>query len=379
MHDGGTMKIERVESLLAGRWHFVRITTDSGIVGVGESGIWGYPEASERIVDVWKSYLIGQNPLRIEHHWQYLARNSHFMGSAIGGALGAIDIALWDIAGKHYQAPVYDLLGGKCRDKVRCYSHVNGTSTEELAADARKAVSRGFSAVRFTPFRPDFSSMRYGGLVREAVERVAAVREAVGPDVDLCVEIHRRMSPMEAIGLSRELAQFRPFFLEDPILPDSVQAMAEVQKAIDVPIATGERFTSMYQFRELLEAGGCRFVRPDVCICGGISHTKKVAALAESYYVGVIPHNPLSPISTAACVQIDACIPNFTLQEYTGEDTPPKRDLVVAPLTLDNGYLRVPETPGIGIELNFDVVERVPFARREFVTPLHEDGSVADQ
>lgn len=373
------MKIEKVESLLAGRWHFVRITTDSGIVGVGESGIWGYPEASERIVDAWKSYLIGKNPLQIEHHWQYLYRNSHFMGSAVGGALGAIDIALWDIAGKHYQAPVYDLLGGKCRDKVRCYMHVNGDSLDDLVADARKAVDRGFTAVRFTPFRRNFPSMRYGGLVHEAVARVGALREAVGPDVDLCVEIHRRMTPMEAIGLSRELAQFRPFFLEDPILPESVQSMADVQKAIGIPIATGERFTSIYQFRELLEAGGCRFVRPDVCICGGISHTKKVAALAESYYVGVIPHNPLSPISTAACVQIDACIPNFTLQEYTGEDAPPKRDLVVAPLTLDNGYLRVPETPGIGIELNFDVIERVPFARREFITPLHEDGSVADQ
>lgn len=373
------MKIESVENLLAGRWHFVRITTDNGIVGVGESGIWGYPEASERIVDTWRSYLIGKDPLQIEHHWQYLARNSHFMGSAVGGSLGAIDIALWDIKGKHYQAPVYELLGGKCRDKIRCYIHVNGESVEELAADAQRAVERGFTAVRFTPFRKDFPQMRYAGLLREAVARVGAVREATGPDVDLCVEIHRRMSPMEAIGLSHELAQFRPFFLEDPMLPDSVQTMAEIQKAISIPIATGERFTSMYQFRELLEAGGCRFVRPDVCICGGITHSKKVAALAESFFVGVIPHNPLSPISTAACVQIDACIPNFALQEYTGEDLPPKRDLVVTPLELDHGYLRVPEGPGIGIELNFDVVERVPIARREFVTPLHEDGSVADQ
>jgi galactonate dehydratase len=346
---------------------------------VGESGIWGYPEASERIVDVWKSYLVGKNPLQIEHHWQYLARNSHFMGSAVGGALGAVDVALWDIAGQHYRAPIYDLLGGKVRDKVRCYIHVNGNSVEDLAADARRAVERGFTAVRFTPMRTEFPTMRYGGLLREAVARVGAVREAVGPDVDLCVEIHRRMSPMEAIGLSRELAPFRPYFLEDPILPDSVQSMAEVQKAIDIPIATGERFTSLFQFRELLEVGGCRFVRPDVCLCGGISHCKKVAALAEAYYVGVIPHNPLSPISTAACVQLDACIPNFALQEYTGEDAPPKRDLVVEPLQLDAGYLRVPTAPGLGIKLNFDVVERVPFARRELVTPLHEDGSVADQ
>jgi galactonate dehydratase len=373
------MKIESVESVLAGRWHFVRITTDSGIVGVGESGIWGYPEASERIVDVWSSYLVGQDPLRIEHHWQYLYRNSHFMGSAVGGALGAIDIALWDIAGKHRGEPIYALLGGKTRDRIRCYIHVDGATVEELAADARKAVADGFTAVRFTPFQRDYTRQRYGTVVEEAIARVGAVREAVGPDVDLCVEIHRRMSPMEAIGLSQELVQFRPFFLEDPILPDSVQSMAEVQRAIPIPIATGERFTSMYQFRELLAAGGCRFVRPDVCICGGISHSKKVAALAEAFHVGVIPHNPLSPISTAACVQIDACIPNFALQEYTGESESPKRDLVVEPLALERGYLRVPETPGLGIELNFEVVRRMGVRRRELTTPLHEDGSVADQ
>lgn len=373
------MKIERVESILAGRWHFVKITADNGVYGVGESGIWGYPEASERIVDVWSQYLVGKDPLLIEHHWQYLYRNSHFMGSAVGGALGAIDIALWDLAGKHRGEPVYALLGGKTRDRVRCYIHVHGESIDQLAADAKQAVADGFTAVRFTPFRGDYPLMRYGGLVEEAVRRVGAVRETVGHDVDLCVEIHRRMSPMEAIGLSQELQQFRPFFLEDPILPDSVQSMAEVQKAIPIPIATGERFTSIYQFRELLEAGGCRFIRPDVCIAGGISHCKKIAGLAEAFHVGVIPHNPLAPISTAACVQIDACIPNFTLQEYTGESESPKRDLVVEPLKLERGYLRVPETPGIGIELNFDVVGKMAMARREFLTPLHEDGSVADQ
>ena len=373
------MKIEKVENVLAGRWHFVRITADNGLYGVGESGIWGYPEASERIVDAWASYLVGQDPLRIEHHWQYLYRNAHFMGSAVGGALGAIDIALWDLVGKHRQAPVYELLGGRVRDKVRCYLHVGGRTANDLAADAAKAVADGFTAVRFTPFRDDFPSMRYGGLLEEAIKRVGAVREAVGPDVDLCVEIHRRMSPMEAIGLSRELARFRPFFLEDPILPDSPRSMGEVQKAIEIPIATGERFTSIYQFRELLEAGGCRFVRPDVCIAGGISHCKKIAALAEAFHVAVIPHNPLSPISTAACVQIDACVPNFALQEYTGESEPPKRELVVEPLKLERGYLRVPETPGIGIELNFDALARMPFRRRPLDTPLHEDGSVADQ
>src|SRR5262245_26467007 len=179
------MKIESVESVLAGRWHFVRITTDSGIVGVGESGIWGYPEASERIVDVWAGYLVGKDPLRIEHHWQYLYRNSHFMGSAVGGALGAVDIALWDIAGKHRGEPVYALLGGKTRERVRCYMHVHGGSLDELVADAKRAVGQGFTAVRFTPFQRDYTQQRYSAVVEEAVRRVGALRETVGPDVDL--------------------------------------------------------------------------------------------------------------------------------------------------------------------------------------------------
>jgi galactonate dehydratase len=373
------MKIETVENLLVERWHFVRITTDTGLVGVGESGLWGYPEACERIVDHWAGYLIGQDPLRIEHHWQYLYRNAHFMGAAVGGALGAVDIALWDIAGKHYGAPVYQLLGGSTRHKVRCYIHVHGDTAEALAADAKARADQGFTAVRFTPFPVDYPQRRYGDVLAGIVARVGAVRESVGPAVDLCVEIHRRMTPMEAIGLARELAEFRPFFLEDPILPDSVQSMAEVQRAIDVPIATGERFTSLYQFRELLVAGGCRFIRPDVCIAGGLSHAKKIAALAEAFHVGVIPHNPLSPISTAACVQLDACIPNFALQEYTGEDQPPKRALVREPLRLEDGYLLVPEAPGIGIELDEAALARLPFRRRALETPLHEDGSVADQ
>jgi galactonate dehydratase len=210
------------------------------------------------------------------------------------------------------------------------------------------------------------------------VTRVAAVRDTVGNGVDLCVEIHRRMDPHHAAGLGRELAAFRPYFLEDPLLPDSVQNMAALQRDIEVPIATGERLHTIFEFNELLAARGCRFIRPDVCLCGGLTHSKKIAAIAEAYHVGVIPHNPLSPVSTAACVQLDACIPNFALQEYTGEDRPPKSEILIQPLQREGGYLIVPDRPGIGVDLNLEVARRYPPVAKEIRTPLHEDGSVAD-
>ncbi len=373
------MKIESIETLPADHWLFVLVRTDSGITGLGEAGLWGYPEASQAVLKSFEKYLIGQDPLRIEHHWQVLYRNSHFRGAAIMGALGAIDIALWDIAGKHYGAPAYQLMGGACRDRARVYTHVGGATADALAQNALAAVKQGYTAVRFAPFPADFQNLRYDELIKTIVDRTAAVRDAVGNGVDVCVEIHRRMSPPEAVALSRELEPFRPFFLEDPILPDSVTAMGEVARKCRIPIATGERLHTIFEFRELLECGGAQYIRPDVCLAGGLTHCKKISAIAESYHVGVIPHNPLSPVSTAACVQLDACIPNFALQEYTGEDKPPKSKILKTPLTLEDGHLIVPDAPGIGVELNEEEVRKMPFAARFSPTPLRVDGSVADQ
>lgn len=372
------MRIADVEWMQVGRWWYLLVHTEGGITGLGEAGIHGYPEAVGGVMDAWKPYLIGQDPLKIEHHWQFLYRNSHFRGAVIGSALSALDIALWDIAGKHFQAPAWQLLGGKCRDKVRLYLHVGGETPDALAADARRAAADGFTAIRFTPFPHNYTQMRYADLLEEMLKRVAAVRETVGNGVDLCVEIHRRMDPHHASGLAYELAKFRPYFLEDPLLPDSVQRMGDLQRSINVPIATGERLHTIFEFNELLAAGGCRFIRPDVCLCGGLTHSKKIAAIAEAYHVGVIPHNPLSPVSTAACVQLDACIPNFALQEYTGEDRPPKSEILKEPLKREGGYLLIPDRPGIGVELNLEVARKYPPVAKEMRTPLHEDGSVAD-
>jgi galactonate dehydratase len=373
-------QIERVETILWDRWLLVRIYCADGTVGIGEGGVHGWQRPTRTMVEVMTPYLLGKDPHRIEHHYQFLYRSSHFMGAVVQGALSALDIALWDIKGKRLGVPIYDLLGGKTRDRVRCYIHVRGDTLEALTQDAVARVKQGFTAVRFAPWGADFylhkSSAEWAA---EAVRRVGAVREAVGPDVDLCVELHRQMNPAESIALGRRLEQFNPFFYEDPMLPDSPARMADVQRHCNIPIATGERFTTIFEYQQLLENKGCAYVRPDLCLCGGLSGCKKVAALAEAQHVKVIPHNPLSPVSTAACVQLDACIPNFALQEYTGESEQPKSALLQQPLRLENGYLVVPEGPGLGIALNEAAIAKYPPVDKVLDTPLGYDGSVQDR
>ena len=386
------MKITDVKVMPIDRYLFVQVHTDEGIVGLGESGAWGYLEASGEVVKSFREYLIGKDPLRIEHHWQVLYRCTHFRGAAIMGALSAVDIALWDIAGKFFGVPVYQLLGGKCRDKARVYGHVIGRTKEELLRGCVQAKAEGYTAVgHLTPFLDESRNVPYykthADKIQDAIQTVAAYREAVGDEVDLCIEIHRRLDPAEAIVLGRGIESYHPFFFEDPIRPDNLDAMAEVAQKIAVPIATGERIHTIYEFEMLLTRHAVQYVRPDVCMAGGITHCKKIAALAEAHYVDVVPHNPLSPVSTAACVQLAACIPNFALQEYPrGEGEPPKSEIVSGALTLEDGFLIIPDAPGIGVELVEDAVERYPFLSHRplldegmMVTRLHVDGSVVDQ
>jgi galactonate dehydratase len=379
------MKITDIRTVPISRYLFVQVFTNEGITGLGESGTWGFLEASEQAIQTFKRYLIGQDPLRIEHHWQYLYRSTHFSGSAIMGALSAIDIALWDIAGKYFGVPCYQLFGGKCRDKARVYYHVRGDTKDKLIRGCIDAKKKGFTAVgHLTPFLDESRDVRYfkthADKIQDAIDTVRRYREAVGNDVDLCIEIHRRLSPAEAVALATGIEPYHPFFYEDPILPDNLDAMDLIARKIKIPIATGERFFTMQQFATLLKRGAVQYIRPDVCMAGGLTNCKKIAALAEAHYVQVVPHNPLSPVSTAACIQLAACIPNFALQEYPrGEHEPPKSEIVKTALKLENGYLIIPDTPGIGVELAEDAQERHPYRPRGLKTRLHEDGSIVDQ
>ena len=373
-------RIENLETILWSRWLLIKIHAEDGTVGIGEGGVHGWQRPTQTMLNVMAQYLVGKDPDLIEHHYQFLYRSSHFMGSVVQGALSAIDIALWDMKGKRLDTPIYDLMGGKTRDKVRCYMHVNGNTGEDLATDALRAKQQGFTAVRFSPFPPDYYLHKsYTEWADEAVKRVGMVRDAVGNDTDICVEIHRQMNPAESIWLGRRLEQFNPYFYEDPMLPDSPAKMGEVQQQCNIPIATGERFTTIFEYQQLLESAACAYIRPDLCLCGGLSGSKKVSAMAEAQHVKVIPHNPLSPVSTAACVQLDACIPNFALQEYTGESEPPKSDLLLEPLELISGYLTVPEGPGLGITLNEDALTSYGEEPKVLDTPIGYDGSVQDR
>ena len=269
------MKIDKIESFFIGGGYVVRIHTDNGISGIGQTACWGYPEAVERIVATFERYLIGQNPLRIEHHWQYLYRMGPFRGTALCGAISAIDIALWDIKGKHFGVPVWELLGGNCRDKIRLHLMAGGNTPETMFQTAKETVEEGFTALKFDPVVGGYQDMALDRLVKTARDLVAAAREGGGPDLDLIVEVHRKLTPMNGIVLAEALAPFNIYFLEDPIQIDSIVSQAELAKRMTVPLGNGERLTTIWEFRELLAAGGPQYVRPDVALAGGLTQCKK--------------------------------------------------------------------------------------------------------
>jgi len=354
------------------------------------SGTGGTPFTPLAGVLYCAEYLAGQDPLQIERHWQHMFRRCLFRGSSdVMAAIGAIDMALWDIKGKAAGLPVYSLLGGPTREKVRLYVHLRGDLPEQLAEQARARVEEGFTAVRLYPFGQfgrhgveyghGLESMSFRGMVRNAVARVEAVREAVGPDVDVMIDAVNRLTPPEAIEVGRALQPYGLYFFEDPIEPENMDVWGYLAVHLPQPIATGERLYTIYQFRDLLAHKGAAYVRPDPSLAGGITNCKKIATLAEASYVGTVPHNPLSCVLTAACVQLCAAIHSAPVQEYPGDEhEKPKADLVKEPLKREGGYLLVPAAPGLGIELNeeaFKYYPPEPYTRPALVSP---DGSLRD-
>jgi galactonate dehydratase len=356
------MKIEQIESFLIGGGFVIRVTTDTGLTGIGQTACWGYPTAVQSIVDVYKEYLIGQNPLRIEHHWQHLYRMAPFRGTAIMGAVSAIDIALHDIKGKHFEVPVWELLGGNVRDKIRLHLLSGGGSPEANFKAAKAAVDEGFTAVKFDPLPGGYQDMAQARLIDTAVEITAAAREAGGPDLDLIIELHRKLTPMVALDLADALKPFHVLFLEDPIQIDSISSQAQIAAKSPLPFGNGERFVSIWEFRELLEQGGPQYVRPDVALAGGLSHCKKIAAIAESYHCAVVTHNFLGPLITAASLHLDASIPNFLTQEYTKNDEATHNQVYKTCYERDGGYINIPQAPGLGVELDEELISQTPYA-----------------
>lgn len=378
------MKITDIQIILTGRRHlFLKVITDEGLTGIGECGAWGYQKATAELLLQLKQHLIGMDPFRIEHIWNALNRCMHFRGSVIQGAISGIDIALWDLKGKYLGVPVYELMGGKTRDKIKIYVNVKGTAPEEIACNAKQAKEQGFHSIRFSIHHPRNENGTCGetgsALISRVEKTMGMVRETVGYDMDVAVEVHRSMRPAEAIAVGKMLEKYHPYFYEDPI-PDNEWMMTQVAQECGIPIATGERFISIQEFDSLLTHTNVRYLRPDMCMVGGLTAGKKIAALAEAKGVYIIPHNPLGPISTAACLQLNACIPNFEVQEYPMFNGICRLDSEMkTPFKITDGYLELPDQPGLGVELIDDIESIYPYEGMIGQLSFHEDGSIVDR
>ena len=369
------------------RWMFLKIETDEGICGWGEPVVEGRARTVETAVNEFRPMLIGADPMKIEHLWQGMYRRTFYRGGPIlCSAISGIEMALWDIKGKYYSMPVYEMLGGAYRDKVRMYGHLKpaGHPGDFPIADMLKItdtrLADGFTVMKYSiipPIKP-IDNME---MVDKVVERFAAVRERVGKKVDIAIDFHGRVSPAMSIRLLKALEPYYPLFVEEPVLPENVDEMVRVSHSTTIPIAAGERLFTKFGFRELIEKQAVSVVQPDLCHCGGIFEARKIAAMAETYYMQIAPHNPLGPISLAACMQLDACVPNLLAQEHPG--MPDHSDLGVgilkAPFKIEDGYIRIPEGPGLGIEVDEDKLDALRFDGTWDTPHLEfEDGSIAD-
>ena len=352
-------------------WIFVKIYTDGGITGVGEASIERHREPVVKTLESFRDFLVGRDPFEIEAIWNSLYKQTFWEGRVVVlTALSGVEQALWDIKGKALGVPVYEMLGGKLRDKVRAYANawafegvLTETSTadtpESIAQKAQQTVAAGFTALKWDPFR-EGGQMIPKSEEKYAIETVQAVREAVGPDIDLLIECHGRFNMWSAIRMAKKLEPFDPFFYEEPIPPDNVDAMAEVQRSINIPVATGERLYTRWDFRPLFEKQAARIIQPDICHAGGILELKKIAAMAESYYVAIQPHNSNGPIATLASLQLDACVPNLAIQEFFYPYLEHYNEILTEPIEYEDGYLKVPTGPGLGSDINEDAIAKRP-------------------
>ena len=370
------MKIQKITPFLVDRFLLVRVYTDQGIIGNGEAGLWAHHGMVHRAILDLSDYYIGKDASRIEHHYQTVSRDTHFMGAALSAALSAIDIALWDIAGQAVGQPVHQLLGGRVRDKIKVFANVSGATVDECAASAQEQVGAGYISLRMSPFLPGFQRKTPSNVIGDAIALVAAVREAVGYNIDLGLEIHRNLRPEEAIILSRELLPFRLLYYEDPLAPESLEAMEYIAKTVPLPMATGERFYNIFQFKDLIDRKIVSLIRPDLSLAGGFTQVRKIAAIAESAFVGIFPHLMGSPVNIAAFCQLDASIPNYVLMEsHATADA--FNEIVDYPVERQGGYLLVSDRPGIGLQIQEHKLGRYPHQPKTILGNFHADGSVA--
>ena len=341
---------------------FVKLETDDGLHGWGEC----YTQ-SDRDTQVLahleqlSRYVVGRDPTHIKHFTDVMYNDFAARRGAMDyySAISGIEQAMWDLAGKRLGVPVYQLLGGACRERIRVYANgwARTGSHEELAGSARAVIERGFTALKFDPVPGPWRTFITRNQEREAAERVRIVREAVGPDVDVLVEVHRRLAPMHAVRLARAVEPYDPFWFEEPVLAENIDALAAARRDISIPVVTGEELYTKFEFRAVFEQRAADIINPDVCSVGGILELKEIAAMAEPYFVAVSPHNYNSTtVGLAATLQVSATIPNFLITEYFVNLEDWGREVAIEPFEVRDGYITLPDKPGLGIELDETVL-----------------------
>jgi galactonate dehydratase len=372
------VKITKVETFLVKpRWLFLKIHTDEGLVGLGEPILEGRALTCAQAVSELEPYLIGKDPRRVVHHWQAMYRHAFYRGGPIlTSALSGVEQALWDLAGKAADMPIYEMLGGPLRDRIKVYRSTGGGSPESAAKAVKERIAEGFIAIKtgVSGGRPA-RIIETPGFVDRVVDTFAAMREAGGQELDIAIDFHGAISPQTAGTLIKALEPYQPLFIEEPIQCQDVDGMAELARKTHLPIATGERIFTKWGFREILEKRAATILQPDISHTGGIFEGRIIAGMAESYYAAIAPHCPLGPIALAACILLDATIPNFLAQEHTtlGEG------YLKNPFVFRDGYVDLPTEPGLGIELDEEAMaDKIDhdWQNRESYHP--DDGSVVD-
>jgi len=379
------LKIVKIEQYFpCPRTRFIKITTDNDLIGWGETTLEGKPKSTSSAVEELADYLIGKDPLRIEHHWQHIYRSAFFRGGPIlMTALSGIDQALWDIAGKYYSVPVYQLLGGPVRDRIRVYAHWGIHDLSDKGLDDAKKRLAWLQKNNYTAFKTGPGGKWRGheppAVIDDFVKRAYMMREWVGPDIELAFDFHGKMTPALAIEICHEIKNMRPLFVEEPIPQENVAALKQVSDHVPFPIATGERLLSRWEFREVFEKQAVAFIQPDCSHAGGITELKKIANMAEVYYIHVLPHCAIGPIAFTACMHVDAVIPNFLAQEQIDQGL--GEGIFKEPWKVENGHIELPKNPGLGFEIDEQVMEQNVGQYQEELGGEYfykTDGSVAD-
>ena len=381
------MKITAINTyFVRPRWAFVEITTDDGFVGWGEAVLEGHCDAVVACVNEYKPYLIGKDPSRIEDIHATIYRAGFYRGGGIlMSALSGIDQALWDIKGKHFGAPVYELMGGKCRDNIKVYSWIGGDRPADTGRMAKEKKDEGFTAIKMNATE-ELQMIDTYDKIDAVLERVAAIRESCGKHFGIAIDFHGRVHKPMAKVLAKKLEEFDPMFIEEPVLCENMEVFKEIAACCNIPIATGERIFTKYDFKRLLQAGGVDIIQPDLSHAGGITEVKKIASMAEAYDVAVAPHCPLGPIALAACLNLDATCYNAVIQEQSigihynvGKSV---LDYAQNPedLAFVDGRVSMPTKPGLGVEVNKALVIEENKIPHQWKNPVwrHADGSVAE-